>query len=1477
MSKTHLLDSPVARTPEEVALPAVFSAGQGSGQDNKRERIQDILAKKGGRYGFVSYIKMAYSRSRMEYILFLQSQKVLSMGQYLTLERYLRGELKEYPSNLRIVVRQPGEALMEDAVLLEKTVQEYMIACEPSLIPFVSESSVRREDSFLYLDFRRELAPELVRRLEVPKRIEGYLSECYGLELKIKELSCAMVERVNGEDHSLLFNTHLRKEKDANLFPAPSSVKREAGSAPVQKAPSASAPQRSAKRSRKWLTSAIQEPPAPMSALLHDSEAVVEGEVIQSEVKLLKEGKYTVLLFNLTDFTSSVQCKKFFRGDNSQEAGEIKTGQRYRVRGNYTFDSYAKSYILSVVEMAPVEKKDVMDNSPDKRVELHLHTNMSAMDGITSASDYIARAAKWGHKAIAITDHGVVQAFPEAAGAAKKCGVKVIYGMEAYMVDDSKRVYEGREDHSFEDELVVFDIETTGLRVANSEIIEIGAVRIRGGEILEKFHSFLNPNTHIPPEITKLTGITDDMVRDAPQKEEVLPRFHQFAGGSCLVAHNASFDTGFVFGKSAALGIEFTNDVLDTLQLARAHLTSLKSHKLNRLASHYGITFRHHRAIDDAETTAKILFKMFEEIAQKGTDTLRGLNFISDEQALSRNMRPFHTILLCKNKTGLINLYRLVSFGHIRFFRGRPRIPKSYINQYREGLLVGSACEQGEIYQAILESAPEKKLRSLASFYDYLEIQPHGNNQFMIRQGTVADKEELSSINRRIYQLGKSLGKPTVATSDAHFLAPKDEYYRRIVMDSLGFEDADNQPPLYFKTTDEMLEEFSYLGESVAREVVIDNPVAISDMTEEIELFPGETVMPSVKDCEKDVMEWAYRRMHALYGDPLPELIAQRLERELGSIIKHGFSILYWIAMKLVKQSMNDGYLVGSRGSVGSSLAAYATGITEVNPLPPHYRCPGCRHSDFDVDREKYGCGADMPESVCPVCHTKYEADGYDIPFEVFLGLNAEKVPDIDLNFSGEYQARAHKYIEELFGEEFVFRAGTISAIQFNTAIGMVRKYLEKREMTANNAEIERLAGGICGIKKTTSQHPGGLVIVPRDREVYEFTPIQKPADKMDRETITTHFDFNSMHDILVKLDILGHDNPTIIRMLQDLTGLDPLHIPLDDPDTLSLFSSTQALGINPEQIRGIQVGTLGIPEFGTKFVRQMLYDTRPTTLSELVRISGLSHGTDVWKDNAEALIQSGVTTLSGAICTRDDIMNYLAAKGVDKQLAFFTMESVRKGKGLTEQMEQAMVNNNVPGWFIDSCKKIKYMFPKAHAVAYVVMSLRIAYCKVHHPREYYAAFFTIKAGDFDASYVMEGPAKVKQTIEQLEAIGPRMSNTEKDLLAVLELVMEMFERGIGFLPVDLKKSRAKKFVVEGDRIRLPFISIPKLGEKAAEALEYEAAREEFFSVEELKRRYKISQAVVDMMGEMGCLGGLPAKAQLSMFDMVGQNTVGFY
>lgn len=1438
-----------------------------------RAWIEGLLQKCGQRYAHVRFEKWVYSRSKCEYALFLRVEKSMTPGGVLSLKRFMQRELADFPGKLEIVVVQPGGALAGDDARLFDEIRSYVMSSARALTPFILEAKMERDADAVDITFNREAAPRIFEGLGIARKIEEHLRREFGIDIRIRALqyadfvcpdAAARKERREPQEEGL---PEPPAEPAAIPMPEPAPVRR---SAP---APSAPRPQRRSGGGKNLMQSSIHGPSTPLSALEQEEECVIEGEVFAVQMRLVKDGRFTIIELAVTDYTTSVQCKAFLRGDRSEDAAAIREGGVYKLRGTLKYDNFSRGDVFDISAMCPGEKQEIHDLSEEKRVELHLHTAMSLQDAMTPAADYIAQAAKWGHKAIAITDHGVVQAFPEAAGAGKKHGVKIIFGMEAYMVDD-ETAYSGARDHAFTDEFVVFDIETTGLSPRTCAITEIGAVRIREGKVMDEFATFVNPGGPIPYNIVRLTGITDDMVKDAPGQAEAIAAFREFIGDACAVAHNAAFDTSFVFKNK--YGICFENDVLDSIAVARVVHPDMRSYKLNKLADHYKLKFNHHRAVNDARVTAEILLRMFQEAGKQGCTSVAGLNGLVDTAKMSRSARPYHTILLCKNKTGLVNLYKLVSAAHLEFFYKRPRIPKSYIQKYREGLIVGSACEQGEVYRSVLNGDGEKKQREIASFYDYLEIQPNGNNMFLIREGTVADEEALCDINRRIYALGKELGKPTVATCDVHYLRETDGYFRAILQDSMGFKDCDIITPLEFKTTDRMLAEFAYLGEETAREVVITNPNAIADMTEEIELFPGETAMPKIESAAEDLESISYDRMKRLYGDPLPEIIERRLQRELGSIINNGFAVLYWIAMKLVQKSNADGYLVGSRGSVGSSLAAFASGISEVNPLPPHYRCPACQHSDFDVDREKYGCGVDMPPAKCPVCGAEYVADGYEIPFEVFLGIDADKVPDIDLNFSGDYQPTAHKYVVEIFGKDNVFRAGTISAIQEKTAAGYVLKYMEKRGKNPPKAEITRLARGCSGVKRTTGQHPGGLVIVPKDREVYEFTAVQRPADKVDGDTITTHFDFNSMHDILIKLDILGHDNPTIIRLLEDMTGIDPLAIPLNDEATMSLFCGTEALGIKPEDIRGIEVGTLGIPEFGTKFVRQMLLDTHPKTMSELVRISGLSHGTDVWLGNAKELIDSGITNLNGAICTRDDIMNYLVRKGVEQRTAFFIMEAVRKGQwakgkdARQEEREAAMREAGVEEWFIESCRKIKYMFPKAHAVAYVVMAFRIAYCKVHYPREYYATFFTVKGGGcFDASTLFGDADAIIANMQEIEQ-KDGLSATDEDLLTMLELVVEMKRRGIDFLPVDLKKSRAKQFVVEEGGIRLPFVTIPKLGDKAAEALEAAVADGEFVSIEELKQQTKLSQTVIDSMKEMGCLAGLPDRAQLSLFDTFG-------
>jgi DNA polymerase-3 subunit alpha (Gram-positive type) len=1090
---------------------------------------------------------------------------------------------------------------------------------------------------------------------------------------------------------------------------------------------------------------------------------------------------------------------------------------------------------------------------------------MSSMDGASSATSLIKRAKEWGHKAIAITDHGVVQAFPEAMEASAKTGVKVIYGVEAYLVDDGEPIVLRPCEHSIDDEFIIFDIETTGFNPQTDEITEIGAVKIKGCKIIDRFSTLINPEKEIPQDVVNLTGITNEMVRDKETIKTVLPKFLKFIGDSPVVAHNAKFDTGFIREKSKKLGLDFSNPIIDTLSLARWLLPDLKKHKLNIIAQHLNIKLEnHHRAVDDAEATANIFIKFIDMLKEKGANNLFDINSLYIGNFDIKKADTYHTVILVKNYEGLYNLYKLISMSHINYYHKRPRIPKSVLQQYRDGLIIGSGCEAGQVFKGVLNNLSEEELFNIIKFYDYLEIQPRGNNLFLVESGVVENEEKLLEINKKIVELGDKYNKPTVATGDVHFLDPHDEYFRRILMAGKGFSDADNQAPLYFKTTNEMLEEFSYLGDEKAYEVVVKNTNLIADQVEMIKPIPDETFPPKIDGAEEEIRNMTLNKCHEIYGENLPEIVRKRLDKELNSIINNGYAVLYLIAHKLVAKSMEDGYLVGSRGSVGSSFVATMCGITEVNPLPPHYVCPNCKNSEFFTDGS-IGSGADLPDKKCPVCGSDYNKDGHDIPFEVFLGFEGDKEPDIDLNFSGEYQPIAHKYTEELFGEGHVFRAGTIGTIAEKTAYGYVKNYLEERNIKATQAEIERLVKGCTGVKRTTGQHPGGVMVVPRDKEIYEFCPVQKPADDVDSDIITTHFDYHSISGRLLKLDILGHDDPTVIRMLQDLTNVDPTKIPLGDKKVISLFTSTEALGVTPEDIN-CEVGTLGLPEFGTKFVRQMLIDTQPKTFAELVRISGLSHGTDVWLNNAQDLIKNGYATLKEVISTRDDIMLYLIQKGVKPKNAFNIMERVRKGKGLREEDIQEMKENNVPQWYIDSCNKIKYMFPKGHAVAYVMMAVRIAYFKVYYPEAYYATYFTVRADDFDADLIVKGEQHIRNKIKEIEALGNNASQKEKGLLTVLEIANEMYKRGFKFTPVDLYKSDATKFLITEDGILPPFRALQGVGENAAKSIV--KAREEgpFLSKEDLRVRSKVSKTVIEILDSHGCLKGLPDTSQLSLF-----------
>jgi DNA polymerase-3 subunit alpha (Gram-positive type) len=1213
----------------------------------------------------------------------------------------------------------------------------------------------------------------------------------------------------------------------------------------------------------------IESAPADISEINEGTGRItIQGRVLSAESRALKNGK-RMLRFDMTDNTSSITVKVFERDDSFDRVeAAVKQGAFLCVRGVCNVDRFLREPVVTAQDIEKRDKPMRRDDAPQKRIELHLHTKMSSMDGVTDPKEAVRLAHAWGHKAIAITDHGVLQAFPDVYSAAKKLdGFRVIYGVEAYLADDTLPIVRNSDDSPLTGTFVVFDVETTGLNPAVDRLTEIGAVKVEDGRVTERFQTFVDPGIPIPTRITQITGITQRMVQGAPSPGEAIRSFADFARGACLVAHNAGFDMSFITAAGREPGIRFSQPVLDTVALARQLWPGLKNYRLETLAKHLRIDMgQHHRASDDAHTTAVMLQHALALLLSRNARTLSDINsFFSGERSV-RDLPLNHAILLAATQEGMKNLYRLVSMSHLEYFHYKPRLPKTVLARYREGLLVGSGCEQGELYRALLRGADQETLRGICAFYDYYEIQPVENNAFLIHKGEVENEEALRVINRRIVELGREYGKPVVATGDVHFLNPEDGIYRKILLHAQKL-DSDSQPGMYLKTTGEMLEEFAYLGEETAMEVVVGGPKRVLAAVEQgVTPFPREGFYaPKIDGVDQEIRQSAYARARAVYGDPLPEIIEKRLEKELGSIITHGYAVLYSIAQRMVLQSLQDGYLVGSRGSVGSSFAATMLGITEVNPLPPHYVCPSCKFSDFEVDRTRYGIGSDMPDRECPRCGAPLNKDGYDIPFEVFLGFKGNKVPDIDLNFSGEYQTTAHRHIEALFGKDNVFRAGTISTIGERIAQDFARQYCEDHQLMPSKAEILRLAQGCIGVKRTTGQHPGGIMIVPRDVDILDFTPLQPPADAKTSDIITTHFDFDSLHDNLVKLDMLGHDDPTMLRMLHSLTGVDPRAVRTDDPDTMRIFSGLEPLNIREADL-GCPVGTLGVPEFGTPFVRQILADTRPTSMAELVRISGLSHGENLWIGNAKELIEQGVTTLSQALCTRDDIMNQLMQSGVEALMAFNIMESVRKGKGLTKEMEDAMRARDVPEWFIESCKKIKYMFPKAHAAAYVMMSFRVAYYKVHHPLAYYASYFTVRADAFDSGIMLGDSTFIRDQLAEYRKRAAANRNEQK-IVTILEVVLEMTLRGISFLPVDVARSDATRFLIEDGAIRPPFTSLPGVGETAARSIQ--AAREQrpFRSIEDLQARTRISRAVVETLEKHGCLPGLPPSDQLTLFQ----------
>ena len=1205
---------------------------------------------------------------------------------------------------------------------------------------------------------------------------------------------------------------------------------------------------------------------------------IIEGSIYNIEPREIRGEKY-IVSFDITDLSDSTTVKFFVKKSvfDAELSDKIKKGKYLRVQGEVQFDKYTKEIdIMAKNIMAAAAPPPRMDDAEEKRVELHLHTQMSSMDGVTPVKKYIERAIAWGHKAIAITDHGVVQAFPDAMNAIGKSDLKVIYGVEAYLIDDLGSVVTMPRGQSLDDTFVVFDIETTGLSKETESITEIGAVKVVDGKIIDRFSTFVNPERPIPAEITKLTGITNEMVADAPVITEILPKFLEFCQDAVLVAHNANFDTGFIrLNAERKCGIEVKNTVLDTLELSRALLPELKKHKLDIVCEQLGVSLEgHHRAVNDAEATAEVFLRFIDMLVEKEIYKVDDINVFSSQTVNYKKLKAYHAIILAKDYVGLRNLYELISLSHIDYYFRRPRIPKSKLIQHREGLILGSACEAGELYRALLDKKPKQVIEELVNFYDYLEIQPLGNNRFMIESPkveSVHSMEDIIAINKQIVALGEEHNKPVVATCDVHFIDPQDAAFRKIIMAAEGFADADKQAPLYFRTTKEMLKEFTYLGEEKAREIVITNTNKIADMIEKIKPIPDDTFPPKIEGADEELRQICMDKAISIYGDPLPPIVQDRLETELNSIISNGYAVLYIIAQKLVWKSVADGYLVGSRGSVGSSFAANMAGITEVNSLPPHYICDHCKYSDFESETAKAfameeASGCDMPDKDCPVCGHKLRKDGHDIPFQTFLGFEGDKEPDIDLNFSGDYQQQAHAYTEVLFGKGKVFKAGTIGTLADKTAYGFVKKYFDAREITPHNAEIQRLTEGCTGVKRTTGQHPGGLMVVPSDHDIHEFCPIQRPANDVNSTVTTTHFDYHSISGRLLKLDLLGHDDPTVIRMLYDLTGVNPQDVPLGDPETMSLFESPKALGVTEEEIN-CKTGTLGIPEFGTKFVRGMLIDTKPKTFADLLRISGLSHGTDVWLGNAQTLIENGTITLKETISTRDSIMIYLINKGVEKKKSFKIMEKVRKGKGLTEEDIADMKASDVPDWYIESCQKIKYMFPKAHAAAYVMMAFRIAYFKINYPEAYYASYFSVRAcDDFDYSCMCQGIDVAKDAIREIQAKGQEATAKDKNKQTVLEIVVEFYARGFKFCPIDLYHSDAKNFLPTEEGLLPPFSSLQGLGVNAAQSIVEGRKDGEFNTLEELKERTSLGRSLIDLLKENGVLDGIPETNQLCLF-----------
>ena len=1475
--------------------------------------------------------RVTYVKSLQKTYITFESTVLVGEKQFLRLERLLREVFPGRPMAVRVISPSLRGSFLKDPGPYRQVLVDFLKRNYPAArgwmeqIDWQIEGSAMRgesadaaarpgEEAVLTLVMPDEISMHFMGRQNVAPRLAVAIREIFDAAVRVeltvagdREERLRRMREERAESALTVTREEMAERYGTGLESAEAPKPKERKPREKKPADTADAPARKAVRAEKEAPAeppimtaptvgkpimgrSIGERPVEIRGLTNESGlVVVQGEIFKLEKKELKGGELLLVSFAVTDYTSSILCKIFFRYRNrfsrkgedgavapitdeerkavAEKVDRIREGMTVKLRGECLYDNFARELSISVRDMMETEKEEREDLAEEKRVELHLHTNMSTMDALTKVDDLIARAVKWGHPAIAVTDHGVLQSFPAAFRAAKG-KIKLIPGCEGYLIEE-KDIVADPDDRDYDGPIVVLDFESTGLNTGTARIIEIGAVKLIHGQIADTLSVLVDPGEPLPEKITEITHITDRMLEGQPKAEEALPQLMEFIGDLPLAAHNASFDVSLLRAELRRLGRSFEGPVLDTLTYARKLYPQMKSFRLGTLCRQLGVSLKNaHRAVHDATATARCLQRMFEETREQHPEVRTGaeLNAALRGGAIGES---WHIILLAKNRTGLVNLNRLVSISHLEYFRRVPHMPREVIEKYREGLILGSACEAGELFRAVLAGADREKLKEIASFYDYLEIQPIGNNAFLLREGQVKDEEGLRDLNRVIVSLGEELGKPVVATGDVHFLDPKDAIGRAVIQAGMGFADADNQPPLYFKTTDEMLEEFSYLGPEKAREVVIDNPRKIADLVEKMQLFPvhpkGEdTFQPFWDDAEDNIQRMTWETAMEMYGNPLPTIVEERLTKELKSIVGYGYCTLYSIAQKLVSRSLQDGYLVGSRGSVGSSLVARMCGITEVNALPPHYRCTHCRKGFFDVDKSRFHVGVDLPDRNCPDCGRRLTKDGFDIPFEVFLGFEGDKVPDIDLNFSGEYQNKAHHYVEELFGHDHVFRAGTISGLADKTAFGYAAKYLEERGIQAGNAEKDRLALECTGVKRTTGQHPGGMVVVPLEYEIYDFTAVQHPADDLESDFTTTHFDFNSMHDILVKLDCLGHDDPTMMHELEKLTGINFQEVPLDDPGVRSLFTSPAALGVTEEDIL-CNTGTYGVPEFGTGFVRGMLEETEPCTMEELLRISGLSHGTDVWLGNAQEIIASKTATLSECVCCRDDIMNYLIDRGVKPKLAFTTMESVRKGKGLKPEMEEAMREADVPDWFMDSCKKIKYMFPKGHAVAYVTMSLRVAWFKLHEPLAYYCAYFTVRGDGFDAATMLISPETCRARLQDIRNMD-KPTARDKEIATCLELVLEMNCRGIRFLPVDLYRSEVSTFVLEDGNIRCPFTSLPGLGESAAIPI-VEARKEgPFLSIEDLRIRGRVGSAVIELLREHGSLEGMDETNQISMW-----------